>query len=89
MSNLRFFIWVLFPIAVVVTYLVLGLPYLRASYSWRDDGQGYDPFAKRYYLSCTYWNPAGTFTIEHPRNGDCLLFVFRKSSDNSGGRDHG
>ncbi|MCV6600976.1 MAG: hypothetical protein OIF54_05340, partial [Cohaesibacter sp.] len=71
MRFLRFFGWALFPLALFLVFLMVGLPHLSVRYSWRDEGQGYDPFARRYYVSCTYWGPYGTFTINYPQNGKC------------------
>ncbi len=45
----NYFIWIIVPIAVYLTYLALGLPHFIWSYSFLDNGQRYDPFAERYY----------------------------------------
>lgn len=78
MRNLRFFLWVSVPILAFLAFQLYGLPHFRWSYSWRNDGQGYNPFASRYYTSCTYIGPYETFTIR-PSNGQCDWVIFSKS----------
>lgn len=82
MKNLRYFVWIIIPITAYLVFLAFGLPHFRWSYSWRDDGQGYDPFATRWYTACTYIGTYGDFTIR-PHNGKCAWIVFRKG--NAGG----
>jgi hypothetical protein len=77
MKNLRFFIWILVPVAGFVALQIFGAPFLRWNYSWRDDGQGYDPYAPRWYLSCTYIGFTGNFAAD-PLNGKCPLVRFEK-----------
>lgn len=84
MKYLRFFRWLVVPVFCVAAYLVLGLPHVRSSYTWRDDGQGYDPMAPRFYTRCSFVGPYGRFTIYHPRNGECAWIIFRKSSATQG-----
>ncbi len=57
-----FFIWIILPAALYLTYRAIGLPHVIFSYDWRDDGQGYSPFAERYYTRCTYVVPYGSCT---------------------------
>ena len=68
MRNLRYFVWVIFPVAFFVAYLLLGLPHMIWSYDWRDNGT-HDPFVERHYTRCSFIGPFGAFTIHHPRNG--------------------
>ncbi|OXT01628.1 hypothetical protein B7H23_01260 [Notoacmeibacter marinus] len=95
-----YFIWVLLPIALYGAFLTFGLPHMIWSYSWRDEGQGYDPFAARHYTSCTYAGPYGVF--KRPANaGKCPWLIFRKDQKGTGldlshiqgwsggGREHG
>lgn len=82
MKNLRYFIWIIIPASLYLTYLIIGLPHFIWSYSWQDNGT-YDPFAERFYTRCTFIGPYGEFTIHHPDNGKCGWIVFRK---NQGGR---
>lgn len=84
MRRFRFFRWIIIPALLFAGYLMFGLPHLRWSYSWRDDGQGHDPLASRFYTRCAYIGPYGQFTIHHPANGECAWIVFRKSSDRQG-----
>ena len=39
-----YFIWIVVPVTLYLAFLAFGLPHFAWSYSWRDDGQGYDPF---------------------------------------------
>lgn len=80
MKTLRFFKWLVVPLVLYLTYAVVGLPYLRWSYTFLDEGQGHDPLAPRYYLTCTFWGPAGRFRIDHPQEGHCPLILFRKAA---------
>lgn len=75
--RLSYFIWIIVPILIYGAYLAFGLPHMRWSYSWQNDGQGYDPFVERYYTRCTYIGPYGSFTI-YPDNGKCVWFRFYK-----------
>ena len=65
-----YLLWIIVPLGLWGAMQVFGLPHLRTSYSWRDDGQSSDPFAFRYYTECFYWGPYGVFTIQ-PTNGQC------------------
>ena len=38
-----YFIWIIIPAGLYLTYLILGLPHVIWSYSWLDQGQGHDP----------------------------------------------
>ncbi len=76
----RFFVWVIVPVMLAGVYLTYGLPHPIWSYSWRDEGRGFDPLAKRFYTSCTYVGPYGNFTERHPKDGNCHWFVMRKRS---------
>ena len=78
MKFLRYFGWTIFPATLVGVYLTLGLPYLNASYDFRDNGQAYDPWAKRHYLRCNFWNPIGKITI-YPHDGKCPRIKFFKN----------
>lgn len=79
MRALRFFRWTLVPVALFAAYLTLGLPHMRWSYDWRDDGQGYEPMAARFFTRCTFAGPYGQFTFHKPPNGECAWIIFRKS----------
>jgi len=72
-----YLLWIIVPLAMFAAQEVLGLPHIRASYSWRDDGQGMDPFAFRYYTECMFWAPYGTHTY-YPTDGHCAWVRFFK-----------
>ncbi len=82
--RLSYALWLIVPTAIYLATVIYGLPHLRWSYSWRDisdprlrqEGQGFDPFADRFYLRCTYLGPNGAFTVHHPTHGQCQLIRF-------------
>ena len=84
MRAMRFFWWISFPVGVYLAFLMFGLPHFIWSYSWVDEGQGYDPWAERYYTRCTFEGPFGSFTT-YPNNGKCNWIIFRKDHQNGGG----
>lgn len=57
------FLWVALPVTAYAAYSVYGLPHMIWNYTFRDNGSPYDPFAKRDYVSCTFWGPYGRFTV--------------------------
>ena len=79
MRSLRFLPWIIVPAALYFAYAVFGLPHVRWSYSWLDEGQGFDPPAERHYTSCTFWGPHGRFTFHDPAHGKCAWIIFRKA----------
>ncbi|MCH9807163.1 MAG: hypothetical protein K0U74_05465 [Alphaproteobacteria bacterium] len=77
--RLSYLLWLVVPVGIYLVVAIYGWPHLRWSYSWRDDGQGYEPFAKRFYVRCTYLGPTQAFTLNHPENGHCPLIRFAKT----------
>ena len=75
-----YFIWIVVPIALYLAFLLFGLPHMALSYTFRDNGQGYDPFAYRWYLTCTYEGPYGSRKI-YAANGKCPWFRFYKKQE--------
>ncbi len=80
--RLSYFVWIIVPVALYLVFLAIGLPHFIWSYDWRDNGT-YDPFAYRYYTSCTYIGSYGEFTERFPRDGKCDWFQFHKKRGNS------
>lgn len=78
-----YFVWVLILLAIWLVIITLGTPHLRWSYSWRDEGQGYDPHAVRYYTRCTYVGYRNSFTV-YPANGQCAFIRFQKKGGGQG-----
>ncbi len=74
-----YFIWIFIPAGLWLAYITYGMPHMIWSYSWRDDGQGFDPFAARYYTRCTYVGPYGNQTV-FPQNGHCPFLHFEKQA---------
>ncbi len=85
MRALRFFPWIVIPLALYLTYVIAGLPHFIWSYAWMSNGTS-DPFAERHYTRCTFVGPYGRFTLRHPANGKCGFIIFRKDR---GGRASG
>ncbi len=75
----RYFVWVLVVAAFYLAWLGFGLPHLLWSYEWRDNGQGYSLYAKRFYTRCTYVGPYGALTEHFPRDGKCGWLRFQKN----------
>ena len=88
MRMMRFFWWIFIPVGVYLAYQTMkfsaGLPHFIWSYSWVDEGQGYDPWAERYYTRCTFIGPYGSFTTT-PNIGKCGWIIFRKNHLDGGG----
>lgn len=74
-----FFVWMIAPLVAFGLYIVAGLPHVIWSYTFRDDGQGNDPFAARHYISCTFIGPYGAFEVA-AKNGKCGWVQFFTSS---------
>lgn len=74
------FLWLALPVVGYVTYATKGLPHIPWSYTFIDNGARYDPFAERYYLTCTFIGGYGTFTID-AQSGRCGWFHFFKERD--------
>ena len=77
-----YFIWIIVPITLYAMFLVWGLPHIAFNYKWRNDGQGYDPFANRWYISCEYVGPYGSY-FYRPKDGKCPWFLFYKKQESS------
>ena len=71
------FLWLALPLAGYATYTTHGLPHVPWSYTFRDNGARYDPFAERYYITCTFVGWYGTFTVD-AKYGRCGWFHFFK-----------
>lgn len=75
--KLSYFLWLVVPLGLWAAYDAFGLPHAIWSYSWIDEGQGMDPFAKRHYTRCTFIGPYGTFT-QSAEYGRCAYVKFFK-----------
>ena len=75
-----YFIWLVVPTALYLIFQLWGLPHMALSYRFRDDGQGSDPFAYRWYLSCTYYGVYGPRKA-YADNGKCPWFRFYKKQE--------
>ena len=80
MRHLRYFVWLVVPLGLWLGYKAYGLPHVIWSYTWLDQGQGYNPFAHRWYTKCIFIGPYGSVTT-HPGNGRCGWVVLAQASD--------
>ena len=83
-SALRYFIWIIGPVLIYGGYLAWGLPHIAFNYTFRNDGQGYDPYAHRWYLECEYIGSYGSH-MYYPTDGKCPWFRFYKSEEADNG----
>ncbi|WP_386627513.1 hypothetical protein [Sulfitobacter geojensis] len=78
---LSLFIWLGGAAALYGVYATKGLPHMIWRYEFRANGDRYNPYAYRYYTSCTFWGPYGMFTRE-AENGRCgWVQLFNERSD--------
>ncbi len=59
-----------------------ALPHVLWKYTFRDNGDQYNPLAERHYLTCTYYGPHGEITV-HAEFGRCA-WLKRFSSEPEG-----
>ncbi len=74
-----YFWWIILLAILFALWLWVGTPYIRWSYSWIDSGQGYSPYADRYYTKCRYLklsDVSATHTLHNPNNGKCRWVLF-------------
>lgn len=62
MKTAALFLWLLVPLGAWAVYETYGTPHLVVSYIFTG-GSRYDPFADRYYHSCTYFGWTGQRTV--------------------------
>ena len=70
MKYLSLFLWLIGAGALYGIYVTKGLPHVIWSYTFLDNGDQHNPFAKRHYTSCTFVGPYGVFTV-NAKNGRC------------------
>lgn len=75
--KISYFLWIIVPLALWLAYQSFGLPHMIWSYSWRDTGQGMDPFLQRTYTRCSFIGPYGEFD-QRAVNGRCAWVRFIK-----------
>ena len=64
------------PMIFAAIILIFGTPHLAVQYTFRDNGDAFNPFAARHYTSCTYWGWTGAHA--EPAFGDCPWFRWYK-----------
>lgn len=74
---LSLFLWLIGAGAAYSVYASSGLPHVIWSYTFLDNGDQYNPYAKRYYTSCTFIGWYGAFTVP-ASNGRCGWVRFFK-----------
>ncbi len=72
------FLWIAVPLGLWATYSIWGTPHIALTYRFHDNGNRYDPLAKRHYIDCTYYGYAGQFTA-YAENGTCSWIRFFKA----------
>ena len=72
------FLWIAIPLGLWITYTSMGTPHVALTYRFVDNGARYDPLARRYYIDCTYYGFAGTFTVDAV-DGTCPWVLFFKA----------
>lgn len=58
------FLWLIVPLGVWLAIALWGTPHIALSYTFRDNGDRYNPFAERHYISCTYYGWTGARTVD-------------------------
>ena len=71
MRILRFFIWVAVLAVVLLIWSGAGSPHAIWAYSFRPNGDPHNPFAERYYTSCTYIGWGFSRVTMPARDGRC------------------
>lgn len=63
------------PFAVWLAVTPWPMPHVVYAYTFRDNGDRYNPLAHRDYLTCTYWGKWGSRTVR-ARHGKCPWIRF-------------
>lgn len=71
----RYFLWAALPLAGFAMMQAFGSPHVIWAYKWT--GSRYVGDGPRYYTSCTYVGPHGSFT-RPASGGECPWLQFRK-----------
>lgn len=70
MKVLRFFVWVVPFVVLLMLWSGTGSPYVIWAYTFEDNGDPHNPFANRRYVSCTFTNFQSSVTVP-ARAGRC------------------
>lgn len=70
LKYLSLLLWLVGAGALYGVYVTKGLPHVIWSYTFQDNGDRFNPYAKRHYLSCTFLGPFGAFRVP-ATNGRC------------------
>ena len=79
LKYLSLFVWLIGAGALYGAYVGYGLPHAIWSYTFMDNGDRNNPFAKRYYLTCSFIGPYGVFKT-YAEDGRCgWVRLFRET----------
>ena len=70
-----YFLWLIVPVAIYVSFKAYGLPHVLSSTHSRT----YAGQLSRVYSQCNYIGPYGRFEVHFPRNGHCDFLRLFKS----------
>lgn len=70
LKYLSLFVWIIGAGALFGLYATKGLPHVIFGYTFLDNGDRYNAFASRYYLTCEFVGPYGVFKVSAD-NGRC------------------
>ena len=73
-----YFVWLIALALLWGAWHVAGTPYFIWARTWLDQGQGYDPYAERYYTRCHYLklSDVNQSHTHYPNNGQCAWIFF-------------
>ncbi len=80
LKYLSLFVWLLGAGALYGVYVSYGLPHVIWNYTFLDNGDRYNLFAERHYLSCSFIGPYGVFKM-NAQNGRCDWVLLFRTSD--------
>jgi hypothetical protein len=77
LAFLSFFVWLVVPLALYGGYRLYGLPHVIWSYEYESaGGKSRWDFEGRWYESCTFVGPHGTFTVPADHGRWCGVIAF-------------
>ena len=73
--RLSYFVWIIPAVLLYALAGTIGAPHVIWNRTWIDRGQGYDPFAHRTYVRCSYLGAQGEVWLP-AESGRCALVRF-------------
>ena len=77
LKYLSLFVWIGGAAAVYGLYLSYGTPHIIWSYTFQDNGDPFNPYAGRFYTSCSFYGSTGLHKVP-AQNGRCGWVRFFK-----------